>query len=56
MASEKSQEFTSQHFTLTFNLFRSKTVMKYKITYIAAISISVSLSGTSENQTFDDNR
>jgi len=25
MASEKSQEFTSQHFTLTFELFRSKT-------------------------------
>ena len=30
--------------------------MKYKITYIAAVSISLSLSGTSENQTFDDNR
>ena len=33
--------------------------MKYKITYIlyiAAVSISFSLSGTSENQTFDDNR
>ena len=25
MASEKSQEFTSEHFTLTFKLFRSKT-------------------------------
>jgi hypothetical protein len=30
--------------------------MKYKITYIAAASIPLSLSGTSENQTFDDNR
>ena len=30
--------------------------MKYKITYIAAVSISLSSSGTSENQTFDDNR
>jgi hypothetical protein len=30
--------------------------MKYKITYIAAVSISLSLSGTSENQAFDDNR
>ena len=34
--------------------------MKYKITYIAvyivAVSFSLSLSGTSENQTFDDNR
>jgi hypothetical protein len=30
--------------------------MKYKITYIAAVSISLSLSGTSENQTFDDKR
>jgi hypothetical protein len=33
--------------------------MKYKITYIlhiAAVSISFAFSGTSENQTFDDNR